>query len=592
MREIYIKLIAFGLFFVLSSNVFAQYASIQSNPEKFQEKVYLITDRETYTVGEILNFKAFNLSNDELKKVEWSKVLYVEFITCDGKSVFKSKFKFGANGADGSIEIPKEIVTGNYYLRAYTKWMRNYSNKLYFYKPISIINPYYKQLVQKPEFLVSDFKLDTIAFESLSIEYSFYDTIIKSNSQVSFKVLPKSTATKQNLYELLVDGKKTMVNKNELDKIMNSGASELAYESHDSFYSTISIVRNIKKNNRFIQPQPLDNNLEFNFEYIPETRGVSISGTLINSDTKKPLALKKVHISVFNGSTETQSVITDSLGKFIFAVLDQMGDKEIFISAENVADNQELLVDNDFCAKPINLPYIPFVIDPNQREYYNVLIKNGQIEKQYSHVKSAPLVDSTERQVFYNTTNTKIVFDDYVEMPTIEDYIKELMPSIIIHKNKKKTSFEVYGKFSELKLYAPLVLFNSVIVTDIDKLMAVDAKKIESVESLSYPYIMGDFIYGGVINILSKSGAINDINLENSGLFFNYSFLYNLGLVNKTEVILANTLLWKSDVLNEIGKSNKHEFSTGYNKGIYQVVCTKVDENGTVSRYLEEIDIK
>jgi hypothetical protein len=84
---------------------------------------------------------------------------------------------------------------------------------------------------------------------------------------------------------------------------MNSGASELAYESHDSFYSTISIVRNIKKNNRFIQPQPLDNNLEFNFEYIPETRGVSISGTLINSDTKKPLALKKVHISVFNGFT-------------------------------------------------------------------------------------------------------------------------------------------------------------------------------------------------------------------------------------------------------------------------------------------------
>ena len=94
------------------------------NAEQIKEAIVIITERDVYCVEETLNFKAYNTSADSIKKFDWSKVLYVEIVTPDGRSVAKGKYKYGKNGCSGHLEIPASLFTGNYYLRAYTKWMR------------------------------------------------------------------------------------------------------------------------------------------------------------------------------------------------------------------------------------------------------------------------------------------------------------------------------------------------------------------------------------------------------------------------------------------------------------------------------------
>ena len=78
------------------------------------EKVAFVTDRDFYTAGEDLYFKACNLSNSEMAALEWSKVLYVELIDGNANSVVREKFTFGENGADGKINIPEVIPSGYY----------------------------------------------------------------------------------------------------------------------------------------------------------------------------------------------------------------------------------------------------------------------------------------------------------------------------------------------------------------------------------------------------------------------------------------------------------------------------------------------
>jgi len=112
------------------------------------EKTAFFTDRETYVVNEDILFSAFNLSYPELRNSDWSNVLYVELIAPDGEAISRGKYVFSRDGATGTLKIPSEVLTGNYYLRAYTRWMRDYSPNNYYYKMVTIINPFRGELLE------------------------------------------------------------------------------------------------------------------------------------------------------------------------------------------------------------------------------------------------------------------------------------------------------------------------------------------------------------------------------------------------------------------------------------------------------------
>ena len=120
----------------------AQPVITASDAIQLAEKTVLFTDRETYVVDEDILFSAFNVSSPVLRNADWSNVLYVELIAPDGEAFAQRKFAFSQDGTTGTLRIPTSVLTGNYYLRAYTRWMRDYSPYNYFYKLVSVINPF------------------------------------------------------------------------------------------------------------------------------------------------------------------------------------------------------------------------------------------------------------------------------------------------------------------------------------------------------------------------------------------------------------------------------------------------------------------
>jgi len=112
----------------------------------YNERFVLQTDRTIYAIGERILFRAFNISHPEIQNENWSKVLYIELIKPDGRPVKQAKFPLTQSGAYGYIEIPDNLLTGNYYIVLYTKWMRNFSPDDQTVKLIRIINPFKSQL--------------------------------------------------------------------------------------------------------------------------------------------------------------------------------------------------------------------------------------------------------------------------------------------------------------------------------------------------------------------------------------------------------------------------------------------------------------
>ena len=107
----------------------------------FHEKIFVHTDKSFYLAGELLWFKIYQADGYLNLPIDISKVSYVEVLSNDKKPVLQAKISMTSGTGSGSFFIPPSMPSGNYLLRAYTNWMKNFEPDLYFEKTITIVNP-------------------------------------------------------------------------------------------------------------------------------------------------------------------------------------------------------------------------------------------------------------------------------------------------------------------------------------------------------------------------------------------------------------------------------------------------------------------
>lgn len=106
-----------------------------------QEKLFVHTDKKTYLAGEFLWFKLYYVEGYTHHPLTLSRLAYLELLNADNQPVSQAKVSLKAGEEDGSLYLPLNLPTGNYKLRAYTNWMKNFAPEFFFEKEVSIINP-------------------------------------------------------------------------------------------------------------------------------------------------------------------------------------------------------------------------------------------------------------------------------------------------------------------------------------------------------------------------------------------------------------------------------------------------------------------
>jgi hypothetical protein len=140
------KLIVLGISLAgTCSTAFCQRENLEKIQQQFnaftgthpQEKLFVHTDKEFYLAGEIVWFKVYSDRNNLM-----SSIAYVDIVDADNKSVSGSKISLKESEDNGSALIPLSVASGNYQLRAYTNWMKNEGDAVFFEKTITIVNPF------------------------------------------------------------------------------------------------------------------------------------------------------------------------------------------------------------------------------------------------------------------------------------------------------------------------------------------------------------------------------------------------------------------------------------------------------------------
>ena len=118
-----------------------------------REEVYIHTDREDYIAGEEMWFSVYVIDRQSSNPSPYSNIVYFELLNMDNNPVIQKRILVTNGSGPGQVVLPDSLSSGNYTLRAYTNWMRNFLPANCFMKDINIYNTFSNHAFKvKPEF--------------------------------------------------------------------------------------------------------------------------------------------------------------------------------------------------------------------------------------------------------------------------------------------------------------------------------------------------------------------------------------------------------------------------------------------------------
>ena len=103
-----------------------------------REKIYLHIDRISYNAGEDIWFKVYLVDANTLRPEAQSKVIYADLIDPSNKITETKIIRITGGCGTGDFKLPFDLVRGEYTIRAYTNFMRNFNEAWFFRKKLFV----------------------------------------------------------------------------------------------------------------------------------------------------------------------------------------------------------------------------------------------------------------------------------------------------------------------------------------------------------------------------------------------------------------------------------------------------------------------
>ncbi|UKT63780.1 carboxypeptidase-like regulatory domain-containing protein [Pedobacter mucosus] len=151
-----------------------------------QEKIHLHLDKPYYAIGDDIWFKAYILNTKTSTPSNISKVLYVELINEKDSIKKLVKLPIISGITWGDFKLTDSLGEGNYRIRAYTNYMRNFGTEFFFDKTIKIGNSWANKVFTQTKYnFVKENSIDKV---TATIHFEDKNGVAFKESDVSFDV--------------------------------------------------------------------------------------------------------------------------------------------------------------------------------------------------------------------------------------------------------------------------------------------------------------------------------------------------------------------------------------------------------------------
>ena len=530
------------------------------------EKLIVFTDRSLYAVNETIHFSALLQSGANSYPDPGSVILYVELVNSGGEAVAKGKYLISENRSAGHISIPSTIVSGTYYLRSYTRWMRNFGAEKFTYLPLRVVNPFSNDtILANPE----TGKPDLAAIQKGP------ELVVISPARHSYGA------------GALVDVEFSL-KEGDLTHVQHACVSVVPAGAID----TSSFIRQVDSNPDIPAP--------FQFNFLPEINGTAISGTVLDRTSQDPAPVTPVHFSILEENPAYYVTLSDEEGRFLMNIPPRFGNQEMFVVPEQQADQHlEVRIENAFSSDP--LPFHPesFRLQDDENRLASRLSLHMQVQLAYmtkSESDSALNTNPSESVPFYGLAGISVKIDEFIKLPNMEEVIENLVPRTYVRRRKGNAYFMIDSENPMISLFRPLILIDHIPVFDMEVVLAIPPSKIDKIEVIPEVYIRGGMKYGGIISFTSRQGDLAGIRLSEGSYFFDYATLLpplgpqrprytGPGTIPDTR----NTLFWKDHMELDKDTSSTISFPAASVPGTYLILFRGVSSDGNIVHGLNHI---
>jgi len=530
---------------------------------RLEGQVFLHIDRDKYISGEDVWFSIYSIDRETGKLSSKSAIAYIELLNPWNVPVIQKRFQLSGGRGEGSLLLPDSISSGNYIIRAYTNWMKNFLPDHCYMHDIDICNP----------FKGSDFWR-------------------KDNSAgLSFVGLINSQDKNESIINFVTDSiygrrekvsMKVRINNYKADQ---SGISEMSISVTPAEAASDSQWRNDFMISGTDQKQ-----------YSFESEGHYLSGRIKYRNDNISDSSDFLFMSIQGKVADFKYARIDTAGRFRFIMPVDSKIRNLILQPEHASTNMILEIDPSFSwILPESYSYKDTLSDSGLEEFSGLSF-NYQAAKIYGTRSKKEIVannDSTlKKRRFYGIPEMEIFLDDYISLPVMQEVFFELLPGIILRSRKSgyemKITNPLTGNFYE---EPPLVMIDGVIINDLMVLADLNPELVEKIEVVKTPYLIGDLILHGIVNVITRSGDFSNITMpdyvvalpymvvEKPSGFTSPDYSHERNRISRIPD-LRNTLYWNPSVKTDRNGEAEIEFWTSDLPGNYSINIQGISGTG------------
>jgi hypothetical protein len=526
-----------------------------------EENIYIHINNDFYITGDNILYAISCLNSKNGKPSNLSKVAYVELIGSDLKSHIFQKVNLKNGRGSGDFLLPSSLTSGSYKLIAYTKWMLN-TNKKVFDKNIMVVNPF--------------------SNNSNIISLEDEETVIYKKEE--------QDAPKMNkLFKLFKNKKsfskreKIVFNATSLSQDIPLGNYSISVRKIDS----LSPLVTNKTSETFLFKNRKVDTISFK-NGIPEFRGETIYGKVVNKNTGKGISGISVSLSIPGKNYLFKIATTDNYGSFFMNINSSYDEEEAILRVLDPIKDFSLEISQFSSPNMSYLEFDKFVIDKKIRKIIESKSIFNQIENAYYFFKQDSVIKTAEIKSFYGNDYSKYILTDYTKFKKLKETFIEIVDYVSFVGKKGEQKLRIRDLQPLYIDREPLVLLNGVPVVNHSKIANLDSKNIYQINILKKNYIYSNKIYKGIIDIKGNDNSILDYIKDDYFITINLlkperkkKYFFPDYSKNSLERIpdLRNQLYWNPEFILD---KNVKEFSffTSDNVGDYEVLIEGFSYDG------------
>jgi hypothetical protein len=334
-------------------------------------------------------------------------------------------------------------------------------------------------------------------------------------------------------------------------------------------------------------------------KYEPEKRYHYLTGSLISTNPKDSVSGKFILMSIPGKSAGFQYAITDRNGNFSFTLPIDQQQKQIIIQPKDPDENRSIKIQSSFFeeyAPSLNYSDSVSAIPAGITK----LGTNYQVNKIYgvAAFKPAVLTMPAEKiKRFYGKPDNGLVMDDYIKLPVMEEVFFELLPGTFLRKKKSVYDITVLDPVTNDIYKEPHLFIDGVRIDDANIIAALDPETVERIDVVRSRYMVGDYLFRGIVNVITRAGDFSGVNLPDYAVNTFYRVIdpvENFSMPDYSDNVLRqsripdfrNTLYWNPKV------SKALDFWTSDFSSDYRILIEGMSSDGKFISIEKTIRIK